>query len=58
MLASFTSRRDSSPPGSAHVRLVTLLDRNTHEEQGGAKTKTPPGRVFHTWAGEDEYCGE
>lgn len=50
MLASLTDVTVSSPCGHAHVLRVTLLDKNTHELQGGANTSTPPGRMFMTWA--------
>ena len=54
MLDNFTRLLDSSPPGSAHDRFVTLLERKIHDAHGGATTKSPPGRVFHTWAGGGE----
>ena len=52
MLANFTDRRSSFPWGELHDLSVTDRDRNTQLLLGGAKTRTPPGRVFHTWASE------
>ena len=57
MLANFTDRRSSFPWGKLHDLPVTDRDRNTQLLHGGAKTRTPPGRVFHTWASKLGYTG-
>ena len=47
MFANMT-HLDPLPPGLHQVRNVVAVLKNTQLEHGGAKTNTPPRRVFHT----------